>query len=383
MTNQEKHRNPGIIIKLIMIIGYKIKQLFVAVAHWIASIPYRKIFKGILNFFASVLHVLLFKLLLPRKYRNLSKRDIYTIIFKSDTPSGKRFDIVVLVLIGINIILLLVDSFPGIPHWLRVTLRALEWTLTVIFTFEYYLRVYCLNRPSKYVFSFYGIIDFISIFPAYLSLFIPATQTISVLRILRTLRVFRILKMQRFVIEGSRLLNSIRRSMYKIVIFMMFVFIVAVILGALMYMCESSCNPAFTTIPQGIYWAVVTITTVGYGDITPVTYAGRFISMIVMLLGYSIIAVPTGIVVGEVVNGKDHKYAQRNNTAFTTDESEAIDPAVDPGDPAADSHAPLTKHCSHCGYCEPDLSARYCSRCGTPLSGNDEHIWINDFFSRP
>lgn len=288
------------------------------------SIPYRRIGQAIINTLAAILHRILFHWLLPKKYRGASKKTIYTVIFKSDTPAGKKFDIYLLVAIGVNLVLLMVESSPHITGWWSISLRVLEWLFTLGFTLEYYLRCYCLKRPLKYVFSFYGIIDFLSIFPAYLSLAFPAMQSLTVLRILRALRIFRILKMQRFLDEGARLIQTLRRSAYRVGIFMMFTFLVAVILGALMYMFENGHSDSFTSIPEGIYWAVVTITTVGYGDVTPVTMAGRFISIVVMLLGYSIIAVPTGIVAGEVVKehrSSDHAREASSEEAHSQDET--------------------------------------------------------------
>lgn len=264
----------------------------------------KEIFYSIVNKIGEVLHWLLFTMLLPKRYRNLTKKEIYEIIFGSDTPAGKRFDVWLLILILLNILVMIVDSYAPLREgatWVRVLMNCLEWGFTILFTFEYYLRIYCLRRPWKYVLSFYGLIDFLSIFPAYLAIFFPAAHTLTVLRLLRTLRIFRIFKMQKFQVEGRRLLNSLRRSMVKIVIFMMFVFITAVILGAIMFAIEVDHNDQITSIPSGIYWAVVTLTTVGYGDIAPVTPLGQFISVVVMILGYSIIAVPTGIVAGETM----------------------------------------------------------------------------------
>lgn len=278
-----------------------LKKLLKQLEQWIANIPYKDIFIKIVNFIGDILHRALFTVLLPKRYRSLSKQQIYTIIFKSDTPAGKKFDIWLLVCIALNILVIILESMTDTSHWFAITMRVLGWGFTILFTFEYYLRIYCLQKPWKYVFSFYGIIDFLSILPAYLSLFFPAASTLSVLRMMRMLRIFRIFKMTRFLDESRFLLNSLRRSAVKILIFMMFVFIMAVILGATMYGIEGNSNPAISSIPRGVYWAVVTITTVGYGDIAPVTATGQFISMVVMLLGYSIIAVPTGIVAGETL----------------------------------------------------------------------------------
>ena len=237
-------------------------------------------------------------------------------------------------LIVLNIILLMVDSVSGTTStmtsgahrsWSYVIFKVLEWGFTIVFTFEYYLRVYCLKQPLKYVFSFWGIIDFLSIFPAYLSLFIPATQALTVLRLLRVMRVFRIFKLQRFQSEVFHLLNALRNSFVKILIFMLFVLVAAVILGSLMYSIEGNVNPAFKSIPSGIYWAVVTMTTVGYGDVAPVTAGGRFLAVAVMLLGYSIIAVPTGIVAGETIAEHRRPKNRRRKSAIERQYDEEVE----------------------------------------------------------
>lgn len=287
-----------------------IVSLCKAFGTWLKTADFGGVAKKVIKAIGSVMHKILFDWLMPKRYRTLTRKEIFEIIFKSDTPAGKKFDVWLLVLIVANIVLLVIDSTLGesdtitsvakesLSFWL---MKAAEWGFTLIFTFEYYLRVYCLKRPAKYIFSFWGIIDFLSIFPSYLSLFVPATQALTVLRLLRVMRIFRIFKMQRFQIEALHLLNALRNSAIKILIFMMFMLVAAVILGTIMYSIEGEHNPAFKSIPTGIYWAVVTITTVGYGDVVPVTTAGRFLSVIVMLLGYAIIAVPTGIIAGETI----------------------------------------------------------------------------------
>ena len=310
-----------------------IKNAFKALFRWIANIPYAEIARQVINFIGDILHRALFTVLLPKRYRSLTKQQIYTIIFKADTPAGKKFDIWLLVLIGINIITIMMESMAGTAAWFSWTMRAIGWLFTILFTFEYYLRIYCLNKPWKYVLSFYGIIDFLSIFPAYLSLLVPAVSTLSVLRLMRMLRIFRIFKMKRFLREARFLMNSLRRSAVKVLIFMMFVFIIAVILGATMYGIEGGTNPAISSIPRGVYWAIVTITTVGYGDIAPVTATGQFISTIVMLLGYSIIAVPTGIVAGETIeehNQHRHRRKHSNHIHTTEPSSELNDDTTEP-----------------------------------------------------
>ncbi len=314
-----------------------IKNALKALLRLIVSIPYADIFRQIVNFIGDILHRALFTVLLPKRYRSLTKQQIYTIIFKADTPAGKKFDIWLLILIALNIVVIMLESVADTSHWFSITMRIVGWLFTILFTFEYYLRIYCLNKPWRYVLSFYGIIDFLSIFPSWLSLLVPAASTLSVLRLMRMLRIFRIFKMQRFLDESRFLLNALRRSGIKIVIFMMFVFIFAVILGATMYGIEGKVNPAISSIPRGIYWAIVTITTVGYGDIAPITATGQFISTLVMLLGYSIIAVPTGIVAGETIEEhKQRSHRHRRHHPNPDDDSEPIQP-IQPRTSDADS----------------------------------------------
>ena len=315
----------------------RLSDLWYRLYRWFESVDWRGMARGIINWIGRVLHTLLFKWLMPKRYRNLKKREIFEIIFKSDTPAGKKFDVWLLVVIILNIILLIVDSLTGTTTTMTsgahlslqfIVFKVLEWGFTLLFTFEYYLRIYCLKHPKKYVFSFWGVIDFVSIFPAYLSLLFPATQALTVLRLLRVMRIFRIFQMSRFQKEVFHLLNALRASAIKIVVFMLFMLVAAVILGTLMFSFESEVNPAFKSILSGIYWAVVTITTVGYGDIAPVTVGGRFLSVLVMLLGYSIIAVPTGIVAGEVAH--EYKNPRRDKRRLSAaqldydDEEEAI-----------------------------------------------------------
>ena len=371
-----KNKNPNIFVKFLMLLWYCISHPLIWIGKKLVAffmgLNYRLIGRKIVFFVGDVLHWLIFKVFLPRKYRNITKKEIYRIIFKADTPAGKKFDIWLLVLIGMNLVVIILDSFEAVHANLRWVLKILEWVFTIIFTFEYYLRVYCLNRPWKYILSFYGIIDLLSIFPAYLSLLIPATQTLTVLRVLRTLRIFRIFNMQRFLHESFRLLNALRRSLTKILIFMLFVFVMAIILGAIMYMFEHNKNPEMKSIPIAIYWAVVTITTVGYGDITPVTPIGQFISTLVMLLGYSIIAVPTGIVVGETM----HEYKDNDG-----DDRASSRELVTHRQDGAALNDDGTRYCPHCGQLENDPASRYCRYCGTLLSKGQPSGWINDFFS--
>jgi len=280
---------------------------------------------NVINTIGRVMHKILFEWLMPKRYRGMTKERIFEIIFKSDTPAGKRFDVTLLVLILANIALLVVDSlFKGSTMttrahlaWNWVIFNILEWGFTIIFTFEYYLRIYCLKKPWRYVFSFWGIIDFISIFPAYLSLLFPVTQAFTVFRLLRVMRIFRIFKMERFQKEAKYLIGALKASAVKMLIFMLFMLVASIILGTMMYSFEGRVNDQFDSVLTGIYWAVITITTVGYGDVAPVTGPGRFVAVLVMLLGYAIIAVPTGIVAGETMN--EYRRVNRKRNPNKTD----------------------------------------------------------------
>lgn len=372
-------KNTNFFFKALMLLGYALFHplvwLWRKMCKFFGSLNYRRIGSRVAHIVGNFMHWVIFKVLLPKKYRNITKKEIYRIIFKADTPAGKRFDIWLLIAIGINMVLIMLDSFEAVHDNLRWVLMALEWIFTIIFTFEYYLRIYCLQRPWKYILSFYGIIDFLSIFPAYLSLLIPATQTLTVLRVLRTLRIFRIFNMKRFLLESFHMLNVIRRSITKILIFMLFVFIVAIILGSVIYMFENGRNPAMTSIPTAIYWAVVTITTVGYGDITPVTSMGQFISTLVMLLGYSVIAVPTGIVVGESI--QEYRKGKPVDKNIVPEEFNEYD---DKNKVEAGQDGEEVRYCPRCGHTEREAGARFCRYCGTLLSKERPSGWINDFF---
>ena len=229
------------------------------------------------------------------------KQRLNIIIFGSDTPAGKWFDILLIVTIIVSVFIVMVDSVQSIRsiygHWLNIS----EWVVTILFTIEFILRLYCSPKPFKYTVSFFGIVDILSIIPTYLSLFIPGTHYLTVVRVLRVLRVFRILKFIQYIDESRTLIRSIRQSFRKIVLFISAVITIAIILGSIMYVVEGEIN-GFTSIPISIYWAIVTLTTVGYGDISPVTDIGKAIATLIMILGYSIIVVPTGFVSSTIVN---------------------------------------------------------------------------------
>ena len=235
------------------------------------------------------------------------KNKIYQIIFKSNTPQGRAFDIYLIIAIFISVFLVILDSVPYLHNKYGPYLVGLETFITILFLFEYVLRLYCLNRPWKYILSFYGIIDFISIVPSILVFFFTGTQVLGIIRLLRVIRIFRVLNLNKFIRETTSFWHVLQKSFHKILIFMIFALFASVLIGAFMYVVENQVNPAFSSIPKGIYWAVVTLTTVGYGDITPVTNIGQFFSVIVMVLGYSIIAVPTGIFSAEFVKNKIHE----------------------------------------------------------------------------
>jgi len=227
------------------------------------------------------------------------KKNLYEIIFKSDSYYGKLFDVILLILILISVGVVMLESISGVKANFGKHLLMLEWALTFIFFVEYIFRIICSPKPFRYVASFFGIIDFLAIVPTLLAFFIPVVQPLIVIRSLRLLRVFRILKLYHFIREGNALLVALSKSMRKISMFMAFILVIVLLLGSVMYVIEGAEN-GFNSIPLSIYWAVITLTTVGYGDIVPVTDLGKFISTFIMLLGYSIIAIPTGIVSAEI-----------------------------------------------------------------------------------
>jgi len=223
------------------------------------------------------------------------RNKLNTIIFGAHTPGGKRFDVVLLYLIVASVLIVMLESIPSLSQPYENLFFFLEISFTVLFTVEYALRIYSARQRMRYLLSYWGIIDFLGVVPFYLMVIAADYRYFVVLRLLRMLRVFRILRLLRFVKESQELFHALRSSLYKIIVFISFVLTIVVLLGTLMYVVEGPKN-GFTSIPQSIYWTIVTITTVGYGDITPVTSLGKWIASVIMLCGYAIIAVPTGIV---------------------------------------------------------------------------------------
>jgi len=240
---------------------------------------------------------------------NKTKQRIYEIIFEADTPTGKLFDVSLLIIILISVALVMLESVPTIRENYQELLKILEWIITIIFTIEYMLRIAIVRKPLRYIFSFYGIIDLLSVVPTYLSLIIIGSHSLVVIRILRLLRIFRILKLTRYTNAGRILARAIWASREKISVFIFFIVLLVVIVGTLMYIVEGE-KHGFTSIPRGIYWAIVTLTTVGYGDISPETPIGQLFASIVMIMGYAIIAVPTGIVTAEIINPSTNRNTQ-------------------------------------------------------------------------
>ena len=261
------------------------------------------------------------------------RNKLHIIIFGTDTKAGRLFDIILLYAILISIIIVMLESVREISTHYNTELKFLEWTFTVLFTLEYLARILTSPKPSKYIFGFFGVIDLLSIIPTYLTIFIPGSQYLIVIRGIRLLRVFRVLKLTRYMGESKILGQALWSSRRKIIVFLGVVLSLVVISGTMMYVIEGAQN-GFTSIPRSIYWAVVTITTVGYGDIAPQTVVGQFFAMVLMLTGYAIIAVPTGIVTSEI----------------TMLEKEASD----------------RKRCTECKS-ENDRDATFCKRCGKKL----------------
>ena len=269
------------------------------------------------------------------------KDKVHEIIYEADTPMGKWFDIILIIVILISVLLVMLESVREIDAKYHAILLPLEWLVTIFFSIEYILRVISIRKPFKYIFSFYGIIDFISTIPLYLSYIFAGSQVLLTFRIFRMLRVFRILKLVKFMGEASQLQQALKASRAKIAIFIYVVIILSVIMGTVMYLVEGN-DSGFTSIPRSIYWTIVTLTTVGYGDIAPQTDIGQFIASIIMIVGYGIIAVPTGIVTVEFA--KQGKGEDLNDQGKAVHINTQACPSC-----SAEGHRDDASHCYNCG----------------------------------
>ena len=272
---------------------------------------------------------------------------LHEVIYEADTTQGKLFDIVLLILIFLSIILVMLESVKSIDAQYHELFYIGEWVITIFFTFEYIARIVTIKKPSKYIFSFYGIIDFLSTIPLYLSFIIVGSNALLIVRALRLLRVFRILKITRFVGESNRLVKAIKDSWTKISVFLFAVVILCIICGTIMYLIEGEAS-GFNSIPRSVYWCIVTLTTVGYGDIAPITPLGQFIAAIIMILGYGIIAVPTGIVSAEYVKEGTRGILNNANEHIHTN----------------------TQSCENCNYSSHHDGAKFCHNCGHSLNND-------------
>ncbi len=262
---------------------------------------------------------------------------LYEVIFEADTRAGKNFDVILLILILLSLIVVMLETVPSVQDRYANKLYIAEWVITGLFIVEYLVRIYCSPNRSKYLFSFYGWVDLFSILPTFIGLLFTGTQYLITIRALRLLRVFRILKLSTYLIESQVLVSALKSSRHKITVFLATVLIIISIVGSAMYLIEGGQDSSFNSIPISIYWAIVTVTTVGYGDITPTTPLGQFISAILMILGYAILAVPTGIVSVEL--------------AYATQQQKYMTP----------------KECPHCNPSDHDIDAAYCKFCGSKI----------------
>ncbi|MGR9105387.1 MAG: ion transporter [Gammaproteobacteria bacterium] len=262
------------------------------------------------------------------------RRRLFIIIYRADTPAGKWFDLLLIASILISVITVMLGTVNWIHRRYADALTGLEWFFTALFTIEYILRIVCIEKPHKYIFSFYGVVDLLSIAPTYLNFLIAGSHSFLVIRTLRLLRIFRILKLMQYVVQINILMKAVAGSRHKITVFLFFICTIVVIFGSIMYLVEGPTN-GFTSIPRSIYWAIVTMTTVGYGDISPKTDLGQGLAAIVMVLGYSVIAVPTGIFSAEL------------NRAIQSHESD--------------------RTCGSCGKKGHESVAVFCNVCGNRL----------------
>jgi voltage-gated potassium channel len=251
---------------------------------------------------------------------------LHQIIYEADTKKGKLFDLIIIWAILFSILLVMLESIKDLDAKYHTFFNISEWVITILFSIEYILRIISVKKPTSYIFSFYGIIDFLSTIPKYLSLFIGGAHALVALRALRLLRIFRILKLVRFVSATENLGKALKASRFKIFVFISAVLIICVIIGTIMYLIEGDAS-GFTSIPKAIYWAIVTLTTVGYGDIAPQTSIGQLLASLVMILGYGIIAIPTGIISAEMTKDKINDINMNTNACPNCSEGHHIDGA--------------------------------------------------------
>ena len=268
---------------------------------------------------------------------------LHEVIFEADTKQGRRFDIVLIIAILASVVVVALDSVQTMPAWTDTLFVILEWFFTILFTIEYVLRIISVRKPWRYIFSFYGIVDLLSILPTYVGLFVPNAHELMVIRLLRLLRIFRVFKLVRFLGEADALRRAFYSSRHKIAVFLTAVLIIITIMAALMHIVEYNAgNEDFSSLPQSMYWAIVTMTTVGYGDITPITTLGKFLSALMMLIGYSMIIVPAGILSAEIFT-ETQRHARRSNT----------------------------QHCPSCSRDGHEYDAIYCKFCGELLNPHE------------
>jgi len=265
------------------------------------------------------------------KYQQSIRTRLHEIIFEADTFAGRVFDIILIVSILLSVLAVMLDSINSIQRDYGNLLYGIEWFFTILFSIEYVMRLTTVHRPLRYAFSFFGIVDLLAILPTYLSLLIPGSQFFLVIRILRVLRIFRVLKLVKYVSEARLLGQALKSSRRKILVFLFTVLTLVVIFGSLMYMIEGQEN-GFDSIPISVYWAIVTLTTVGYGDISPQTGLGQTLAALIMILGYSIIAIPTGIVTAEIAHATRRGITRQACPSCS-----------------AEGHDPDAKYCKYCG----------------------------------
>ncbi len=258
------------------------------------------------------------------------RQHLHTIIFEADTRAGKAFDIALIISIIVSVVVVMLDSISEVNQQYGYILLALEWLFTILFSVEYILRILTVRKPLGYVFSYFGIIDLLAVVPTYFSLLFPGSQVLIVIRLLRVLRIFRVLKLAQYLGESIQLMRALKASRRKIIVFLFFILTIVCIMGSVMYLVEGA-DRGFTSIPRSVYWAIVTLTTVGYGDISPQTPLGQLIASVIMILGYAIIAVPTGIVTSEMVKIRSDVNTQACPSC------------------SAEGHEEEAEYCKYCG----------------------------------